>query len=117
MNQVADVWRLPVRSQEMDDAPEAKLKYEALTLSYSVEGKRAEIRFEGVVAFCFTQFRACTKEHVVAYDKLVAIGESDWLKQVRNEGRGSLEGAHHYRIFFDEVGAYDVIARSVEPPR
>ncbi len=68
------------------------------------------------MAFCFTGFGACTKDHLVAYDKLVALGESDWLKQVRSQSHQDLDSARHYRIFIDEVGAYDVIARSVELP-
>jgi hypothetical protein len=101
----------------MDDAPEARLKYQGLTLSYSVEGKSAELRFQGVAAFCFTEFDACQEEHVRAYDKLLVMGESDWLKQIRGGANTAVGDVRHYRIFVDEVGAYDVIARSVELPK
>lgn len=115
MNRVAEIWRSPFPSQEFDDAPEVKLKYEELILSYRVEGKPFEIRFRGIVAFCFTQFRACRKEHLAAYDKLVALGESEWIREIMSATQ-SVEGTHHYRIFIDDVGCYDVIARAVETP-
>lgn len=78
--------------------------------------QRAAISFRGVEAFSFTSFELCSPEQVAAYDKVIAIHSSEWLKRLRSQ-RAIKEGTVlHYRMFFDEVGCYEIIASEFHPP-
>lgn len=104
-------WRLPFKSQEMQGGPQVvqqpgelllRLDYERDTGAY----EWIQIRFEGDSAHRFTPFRSCTADQIHAYDSLVEVLDSDWLK-----GLPSLPiGSRHFRLFFDDIGCHEVVA-------
>ena len=119
--EVTRVWELPCRSQEFQAQPILAQRGDWLDLVYDYESETgqyesATIRFRGVEAFSFTSFESCSPEQVSAYDKVVAVRGSEWLKQIRSRRAVEESLGRHYRIFFDEVGCYEVIASEFCPP-
>lgn len=112
------VWRLPCRSQEFDQGP--KLRQDPgdqLAIAYDFEGESGayswdEIIFTGVVGFRFTAARYCSDDQVGAYDKVETVSSSSWASGVPD----APPGLEHYRIFFDDVGCYEVLATGFVPP-
>ena len=111
-----ELWLLPVKSQEFMQGPQLLHTLSELKLRFDYElpdGKYAwsALIFKGVEAFEFTGHSSCTRDQVRAYDRLVLVLDSNWLSR-RAPDRGGLK---HYRIYFDEVGCYDVAATMFEP--
>jgi hypothetical protein len=75
-----------------------------------------EIRFLGVVSYAFTGEPLCTLEHIEAYDKVVELLDSRWGNGLAGD-RVTVKRAalHHYRVFLDDSGAYDVLAEAFLP--
>lgn len=116
------VWELPCRSREFQALPTVTQQGSRLKITYDFETEsgryhQACITFEGVVACSFTSFESCSPDQVAAYDRLIAIGESVWLGELRSRRVSIDHSARHYRIFFDDVGCYEVIASEFWPPR
>jgi len=44
-----------------------------------------------------------------SYSKVVDVGQSDWLLQVKRELDSDPESLRHLRIYFDETGCYEFI--------
>lgn len=112
------VWKLPCMSQEFDQGP--RIRQEAgdqLVIAYDFEQESGtygweELIFTGVVAFSFTAARHCSEEQISAYDKLQDLAESNWIA-------GTVDtppGLRHYRIYFDDVGCYEILATAFVPP-
>ena len=76
---------------------------------------RGEIQFFGVHAFRWTRDYSCTLEMRGAYDKLLEIESSPWAKELADERAqfGYPVTLHHYMVFFDSGGCYEVVAESV----
>jgi hypothetical protein len=77
---------------------------------------QGEISFHQVLAFRKRAERCCKAWHIQdSYDTLVEIEESAWLKELRadmaEQWRNKWE-AHHYMIYLDSVGCFEVIAES-----
>lgn len=112
------VWNLIHRSQEFNEGPRAHLQFDRLVVAYDFETEDGSYRWEefsfrGVVAFTFTAMSSCNEDQISAYDQLVVVTNSDWPRSV-----GELrEEVHHYRIFFDEAGCYEVLAAEFRPPQ
>jgi hypothetical protein len=110
------IWTSPIASQEIVDGPEVLLRPGKLTIRFSTEeGVWHELSFADVLKFTFTEFGASTSDHVDAYDKLLDLGTDSVFAREALEGvRRDVSALRHFRVFFDDVGAYDVIARSAE---
>lgn len=114
-----EIWRLPAPSQEFSEGPISTLDGGTLRIAYDYETETGayswdEIRFEGVVASAFTQYRLCSVEQIRAYDTVVEVVGSRWLRD--NETIDAVPpDARHMRIFFDEIGCFDVIASDFVP--
>ena len=109
------VWTSPIASQEIVDGPEVQLRPGKLTIRFSSEDAWHELSFGEVLKFTFTEFGACTSDHVAAYDKLLDFGsDSAFAREALDGARRDVSGLRHFRVFFDDVGAYDVVARSAE---
>lgn len=111
------VWSLPCLSQEFNEGPVLKpgLDHIAIAFDFETPGGEytwAELRFSGVVAFAFTSARHCTEDQIAAYDKLLLIEDSPWLAALP----ACAPDVVHLRIFFDDAGCYDVLARAFELP-
>ena len=109
------VWSLPCLSQDFNEGPVVRSGLDHVAIAFDVETPEgdyawSELRFSGVVAFAFTAARHCTEDQIAAYDKLLHIEGSSWLAALP----GGAAGARHLRIFFDEAGCYDVLARAFE---
>lgn len=95
-----------------DPGGDAELRYE-----FDRDGAvvRGGFRFEQVRAFRFRAEGHCTVWHVDAYDTLVEVTPSDWVGELRAaqpaEARTNWE-IHHFLIFIDGAGAYEVAAAS-----
>jgi hypothetical protein len=75
-----------------------------------------ELQFLGVVSYSFTGDALCTLEHIEAYDKVVELVGRGWGDGLATDrvttNRASL---HHYRVFLDARGAYDLLAEAFLP--
>jgi hypothetical protein len=91
---------------------EAVLRFE-----YLREGERFRggIRFEKVRAYCFRSEGHCTAWHVEgAYDTLVEVTPSDWVAELLQAEPAETWGrweVHHFMIFVDSAGCYEVAAQ------
>lgn len=72
--------------------------------------------FSGVFGFAFTTRRACSVEQIRSYDTLVELESSDWVTELLSRWPDFLERpvVHHYRIYFDDVGCYEIAATHFE---
>lgn len=79
---------------------------------------RGSLKFEGVWAHRHRAERVCTAWHVKdAYDTLVDVRDSTWLEELTalSHERGLEPGElHHYLLYVDSAGCYEVVARSWE---
>ena len=112
------VWTSPIASQEIVTGPEVTIQPGATVIRYCDTNEDwHELTFSGILFFSFTEFGACREEHVDAYDKLLELGtDTPLAKEILSGARSDIKGMRHYRIFFDEVGAYDIIARNAKCP-
>lgn len=112
------VWQLPTRSQEFEKGPRIRQDTdERFVIAYDFELENGaygweELIFIGTVAFCFTASQHCTTDAVDAFDRLLDLGRTDWLKTIHQ----APSDVRHYRIYFDDVGCYEVLAAGFVPP-
>jgi hypothetical protein len=111
------VWNLPVLAQEFMEGPRVTFADARLVLEYDYEAESGEykwsrIEFAGVRAVSFTAYVSCDEEQVKAYGKLIELADSGWLERLRRTHFAATDNdqLHHYRIFLDEVGCYEVAA-------
>lgn len=79
---------------------------------------RAGFRFRKVRAYQFRNLVHCSVAQVEAYDRLTLLEESEWLDELKRVTEAFWQKRwmmNHYRIFFQDVGCYDVIADSWHP--
>lgn len=111
------VWLLPHKSQEFNEGPRVRLELERLTIAYDFETPDGsydweEMSFSGIEAFAFTSARSCTADQISAYDKVEEVTDSAWRRTLE----GVTVDVHHFRIYFDEAGCYEVLATGFSPP-
>ena len=119
--ETSKIWELPCKSQEFQAPPSLTQRGDRLELTYDFETEsgqyqHATISFRGVESFSFTSFESCSPDQVAAYDEVVVVCASKWLKQLRSRRASEESLARHYRIFLDEVGCYEVVASEFSPP-
>jgi hypothetical protein len=112
------IWRLPHKSQEFEEGPRVRLEPGQLTIAYDYEAgdgtyKWEEMFFAGVAAFAFTRPEYCDEGQIGAYDKLEEVADSNW----RRAFPGLADEIHHYRIYLEDAGCYEVLASSFTPPQ
>lgn len=114
----ATVWQLPCMSQEFDQGPTIRQDTgDQLAIAYDFEQEAGdygweEILFTGVVGFRYTASRYCSDEQVGAYDQVEAASDSEWAAAVPD----APPGLRHLRIYFDDIGCYEVLATGFVPP-
>lgn len=92
-----------------------------LDYSYPTEKEdfnKARLLFKGGRAYRWTRDSLCTEGMVKAYDAVVEIPDSQWAAEAtRHLRKDSLESddltLHHYMVYFDGGGCYEVLAESV----
>ncbi len=115
------VWRLPTRSQEFDQGPVVRQTAGGVTIFYDYEldvGGYAwnALEFDRIAAYRFTAADACTVDQVKAYDRLEEVNDSPWIAELLVENRPPrVPDARHFRIYFDEIGCFEVAAARFEP--
>ena len=114
----ATVWQLPCKSQEFDQGPMLRQDPgDQVAIAYDFEQQSGEygweeMLFTGVISLRFTSSRYCSEEQVGAYDKVEVVDGSAWSAAVL-EAPLDLQ---HYRIYFDDVGCYEILATGFVPP-
>jgi hypothetical protein len=93
----------------------------SLSFSYESDDTAFEtcerIVFDGVEAFKCTYYTANSLEVFDAYDRILKIISSPWLKEIKNnltQARADTTSLVHLRIFFDDGPCYEFICRSFE---
>ena len=86
-----------------------------LELKYS-DNKRYKIYFRGIFGFKYSSHPLCTADDVDAYDQIVEVLDSDWLKEFsqldEEMTHTKKDELHHYMTYFDSEGVYEFIAKS-----
>lgn len=118
---MTEVWVLPCLSQEFAAGPVAKVGRGTLELRYDFETEVgdygwASVSFRGVIAALFTDHESCSEAQVAAYDRLVEVDGSEWLEALQATRIERARAVRHLRIYFDEIGCYDIAATTFEPP-
>lgn len=76
------------------------------------------LRFRRVRAYRFRTERNCTLWHIEdAYDTLVEVEQSDWVRELLEAEPSDIRGQwkmRHFMIYIDSAGAYEVVAESFE---
>lgn len=111
------IWSMTHRSQEISTYPRFKEVPGALELWYDYEtedGTYADeaMTFVEAVSYRHTVFPQCTHEQVSAYDEVVELDPDNWLVPMRDRP----EGIRMFRIFLDDWGSYEVLAKRFVPP-
>ena len=92
----------------------------AIRFGYRKDGTKHEegIKFNGVLALRTRSERCCTAWHVEdAYDTLVEVEGSPWVNEMRADTKEQWRdrwAMHHYMIYLDSVGCFELIADSWE---
>lgn len=110
------VWHLPSPSQEFRSYPEISQDSDTISIGYDFETTSGEyareaMTFTGVTAFHFTSAPSCTPEQIESYDTLVEIRDSSWSKTLSKVPYDR----RHFRIYFDDLGCYEVLGQRVHP--
>jgi len=115
------LWDLPVASTALLDAgPVLEVRPRrliALRMAFEViDGEReATLLFEGVEAYRVTHYRARSDAMLAAYDRLIDLGASEWLADVREAlitHGGDATGLAHLQINFDDGPCFEFICRT-----
>lgn len=122
MNEI--VWETSVPSTAFfKDVKFSMLLGRKCSLEYSYEGEEDNsvifetLIFDGVESFKCTYYRACSLEMMEAYNKVVDIGNSYWLAEIKHNllnAEVDCEGLKHLRIYFDDGPCYEFICRTFE---
>jgi hypothetical protein len=70
--------------------------------------------FEQVETFRCTYYKACGQYVIDAYDKVIDLGETDWLKEIKSnllQNGGTADNLTHLMTYFDDGPAYEFICR------
>ncbi|MCB1024490.1 MAG: hypothetical protein KDB79_08870 [Acidobacteria bacterium] len=113
-------YTLPVASTAFFNSPKFSIEGgRKCVLEASHEGdefgnaKKLIIRFTNVEAFKCTYFLAIEHRMVnIAYDRLVDLGDSDWLRELTGnlrQNEADTPALFHLAIFFDDGPLYDFI--------
>jgi hypothetical protein len=118
---VTPLWCLPAPSTGFEQGPVITHQHDRLVLRYNYETETGvyaweELTFTGVIAYNFVDDPSCSAEQVGAYDQLVDVPDSPWLRGLLADRRYDASGVRHLRIYLDDVGCLDVAASGFAPP-
>ncbi|MGH3080706.1 MAG: hypothetical protein ACRDNH_06160 [Gaiellaceae bacterium] len=90
-------------------------------LRYDAEGDDGvvwtRLRFTPVFAARFTADPSVQAWMIDAYSKVYEVEASPWIQEIiaaAQEGRGAVESARHFVIYFDDFGCVEVAAGDIE---
>jgi hypothetical protein len=75
---------------------------------------RSGLLFDGVRALRCRASGECTSWHKDPYGQLVEVADSDWVAELEAVPPLSIWEMHHYMIYLDQDGCYEIIAKSWE---
>lgn len=114
------IYELPMFSSNLISEPKITIKnmdVEIVIEGYDDEDvfSRISIKFLSVLGMKQTSARF-TPNLYDAYDKIVQITESEWLKEMQklNDEDYSYWKPNHYVMYLDGIGLYQFIAKEVE---
>jgi len=90
----------------------------AIRFRYRIDGatQQGGIRFNNVLAVRTRAERCCRAWHIEgAYDTLVEVEGSSWVEELRSDTAEQWRNKwemHHYMIYLDSAGCFEVIADS-----
>ena len=115
------IYTLPVPSTSLLNDAEFEMQLGrtcTLSCEYEHQGEINNVLtmfFDGVEAFRCTYYRAVSLDLLEAYDKVVDLGETEWLRDLRNnltECKMDATSLSHLATYFDDGPAYEFICRA-----
>ncbi len=118
------IWKISVCSTAfLNGVKFSELLGRKCSLEYSYEGAEdfsaifENLIFDGVESFKCTYYRSCSLEMIEAYDKVIDVGNSSWLSEIKQnllQAGENAESLKHLRIYFDDGPCYEFVCRSFE---
>jgi hypothetical protein len=118
MNSKKPLYRVPVPSTAFTNVT---LHDNVIRFEFRREGtaRKGALIFDKVFATRTHAETCCTEWHIEgAYDTSVEVEGSDWVAQLqrdtatRQQRRGESWEMHHYMIYLDSAGCFEIIAES-----
>ena len=119
--------KLPIPTSQCDEGPLLSMDNSDITIKYDYYYDEnifwTTVRFEYVYAFKFLECKYIdTNDFCFG---MVEIHEFDWIKELlknwEKDNRslkdifgGELSKIHHYRMYFDDVGMFEIICKNME---
>jgi hypothetical protein len=118
------IWETSISSTAfLNDVKFIMLAGRKCMLEYFYEGEEdysevlEKLIFDGVESFRCTYYKACSLDMIQAYDKVIDVGNSDWLDEIKqnlSEAKVMTENLKHLRIYFDDGLCYEFVCTSFE---
>lgn len=111
---------LPIPSTTLTSEVDLRHDGGSLTLTYEYHDLDKDVRrrgglgFKRVRAYKYRAETHCTEWHVQAYDSMMEVLGSEWsqdLEAVSAEDGYSYGKLHHFMIYIDSMGCYEVLGR------
>jgi hypothetical protein len=131
MKETVDHIPLPRPTSATVQGPKLHFASPTLLVAYDYEGEDGVIAwtrlvFHDVLAYAYHQMACCEAEHISGYQHIQRFRASKWLARILKvwqeavgwqpwqQQQGGAQRFQHFRVFFDDAGCVDVIARSCE---
>jgi hypothetical protein len=115
------VWELSFPSTELEDvafAEEAGGSVALAMVNYAATKPfTLGLRFLRVRAYRHRAESHCTVWHIDAYDQLMEVEDSEWVAELLEATPADMREdfeMHHYVIYVDSSGCYEIVAKSWE---
>jgi hypothetical protein len=123
-----ELYDLPRPTSQTITGPILCLHSRKLTIDYDFERDDGIVEwirvvFKDVLTFEYRQIECCQAEDLDAFNQIVKYPRSDWRKRMVDRSTYFLgvqaneknaDTYAHWRMYFDDVGCLDVIARSFD---
>jgi hypothetical protein len=109
------LWELPILSSELEDEVKFEIVNTDATLILNHDSVSIKIKFETALCHLHTSERF-TKSILGAYDAIVEIEESEWIKELEELNSSDVEfwNLKHYVLYIEKMGLYQFIAEKYE---
>jgi hypothetical protein len=101
-------------AQNFLDAPRVNIKNFELEIVYDFEMDSGEygekvVTFHDVQDYRHTEEKNVTVDMIKAYNSIGEVTDSNWISAEKIS-----QGYNHYIIYFDEYGAYEIVAKGFQ---
>lgn len=116
---IKEVYEIKELAQEFSEQPKIKIQGRDVILSYDFEQEDGEygwknIIFVDTISYKISKMSCVSEEAIKSYNSVSEVLQSSWLKEVKDNYRGSQPFKYkHFLIFFDDYGTYEFIAISL----